>query len=213
MPIADLQVELRETSAGSPKAKVIRREGKIPGIFYSHDQEPISITTDSKIFKRISSAEVNILNVIFPGDKTHKCIIKEIQRDPVTDEIIHTDLMGIKLTEKVKLTIPIVLKGAAVGVKEGGILEHMLREVEVEGLPLEIPEHLELDVSEMNIGDSKSLEDISIEKIRFVTDTKHGVVHVVHPKVVQEVVEEDELEGIEGEEEGDQEAASESEGD
>lgn len=109
------------------------------------------------------------------------------------------DLLGIKLDEKVKLSIPVLLIGTPAGVKEGGILEHLIREVVVEGLPLEIPDHIEVDVSDLNIGDVILLRDVSVEKIKFVTDEKHPVANVIHPKVVEELVAE-EVVGEEGEE-------------
>jgi large subunit ribosomal protein L25 len=117
-------------------------------------------------------------------------VFREIQRDPVTDDIIHVDIMGIQLTEKIRLSIPVLLIGTPAGVKEGGILEHLLREVEVEGLPLDIPEHIEVDVTGLNIGDVITLEHLSVDKVQIVTEIHHAVANVIHPKVVKEEVEE-----------------------
>ena len=208
MSEADIQVELREKT-GHHTAKALRRSGRIPAIFYAHDEDSVPISMDAKEIERIAHSEINILNVIFPDGKTRESVFREIQRDPVTDDIIHVDIMGIELTEKIKLSIPIFLVGTPVGVKEGGILEHLLREVEVEGLPLDIPEHIEVDVSGLNIGDVVTLEHLSVDKFRIVTMIHHAVANVIHPKVVKEVeVEEEVLE--EGEEmEEEKEAASE----
>ena len=140
---------------------------------------------------RLLHQEVNILNIVFPDGKTKKSIIRDLQKDPVTDQLLHIDFLGIKLDEKIKMTIPIILAGTPVGVKlEGGILEHPLREVEVEGYPLDIPEHLEVDVSEMALGDVMTLEGLKHEKYQFVTDVSHPIAIVVQPKAAKAVAEE-----------------------
>ncbi len=189
MSEADIQVELRETT-GHHTAKSLRQDGRIPAIFYANDEDSVSISMDSKEIERIAHSEINILNVIFPDGKTRKSVFREIQRDPVTDDIIHVDIMGIQLTEKIRLSIPILLVGTPAGVKEGCILEHLLREVEVEGLPLDIPEHIEVDVSGLNVGDVITLEQLSVDKVQIVTEIHHAVANVIHPKVVKEEVEE-----------------------
>lgn len=212
MPEVTLHAELREDK-GRKHAKSLRNAGRVPAVFYAHGEESKSLSLDAKELLRLLSAQVNIMNLVMPDGKELKCIIKEVQTDPVTDEPLHADIMGIKMTEKIRISIPIVLKGSPVGVREGGILEHALREVEVEGLPLDIPEHLDVDVSEMKIGDVILLSDLPIEKVRFLTDENHPIAHVVLPKVaaVEEEVEaeEEELEGEEGVEEEAEETESE----
>ena len=211
MSEANLHVELREKT-GHHAPKALRREGRIPAIFYAHGEEAVPLHVDAKLFNRLSHQEVNIFNVIFPDGKERKSIVREIQRNPVNDAIIHIDILGIKLDEKIRLSVPVILVGSPVGVKEGGILEHLLREVEVEGLPLELPEHVEVDVSGLAIGDVVTLEDIPVDKFKFVTEIHHAVANVIQPKVVlePEPVEVEELEGeaIEGEEAGEEAEAS-----
>ena len=126
--------------------------------------------------------------MVFPDGKSRKCILKEVQKDPISDAPIHVDIMGIKMSEKIRITIPIVFKGTPVGVREGGVLEHALREVEVEGLPLDIPDHLSVDVADLKIGDSISLETLVSEKYKFLIDEHHPVAHVSMPKAVKSAV-------------------------
>ncbi len=214
MAVAELNVELRE-GKGRQLAQILRRNGKVPAIFYSPNTQPISISVDTITFNRLISSEAHVLDLIFPDKKKKKCIIRDIQLDPVREEIIHVDFMGIKLDEKVNITIPLVLIGTPVGVTEqGGILEHILREVEVEGLPLDIPEHLEVDVSHLEIGNSMHLKDIPLEKIEFKTDPEHEIANVIAPKKIEAEAElEAAEEGVEGEEvtEEDKEAEEETE--
>ena len=198
MSEANIHVELRDKT-GHHTAKALRRNGRVPAIFYAHEEDSTPLSMNAKELERIVHSEVNILNVIFPDGKARKSVFREIQKDPVTDSVIHVDIMGIKLTEKIKLTIPLFLVGTPRGVKEGGILEHLLREIEVEGLPLEIPEHIEVDVSELEIGDVITLENVSVDKVRIVTEIHHAIANVVHPKVIKEIeIEEEVL--VEGEE-------------
>jgi large subunit ribosomal protein L25 len=203
MSEADVQCQIRNKE-NPLTVKILRKEGKIPAIFYAQGEESIPISVETKTIQQLINHEVNVLNVIFPDGKIRKSIIRDIQRDPLTDTIIHLDFLGIKLTEKIRITIPIVLKGTPVGVKDGGILEHLLRDVEVEGLPLDIPEHIEVDVSALNIGNSIRLQDIHSEKFVFASEINHAVANVIHPKVIQleeEVVEEPVEEGEETSEE------------
>jgi len=201
MSEATLQVELRQRT-GHQTAKSLRQKGRIPAIYYANDEESVPVSVDTKILELLMHQMVNIFDVVFPDGNTKKSILREVQRDPVTEALVHVDIMGVKLTQKVKLTIPILLRGTPAGVKEGGILEHLLREVEIEGLPLDIPDHIEIDVTELDIGDSINLEVVNIDKIRLVTDPHHAVAHVIHPKVIQVAEEEveEEAEVLEGEE-------------
>jgi len=212
MAEAQLNAELRD-QVGHTGPKELRSSGRVPGVFYTGGEECIPFHVGEVELNRVLHSDVNIINLMFPKQDARKCIFREVQRDPVTDAVIHVDLFGIKLTEKVSLTIPIILTGAPSGVKEGGILEHLLREVEVEGLPLEIPEHLEVDVSELMIGDVVTLESIPTrDKFKFITEIHHAVANVIQPKIVEEVVEEEVEEGEEVEGEGEAEEKGEGEG-
>ena len=209
MAEAELRVESRNLS-GKAAIKAMRRAGLVPGVFYSHDvKDSVLFSVDKKALKRLLQQNVNILNVVLPGGDAQKCIVREVQQDPVSEAIIHVDLMGIKLTEKVRLTIPVILKGVPVGVKtDGGILEQHLREVEVEGLPLDIPETIEIDVTELRLGQGISLQEIKAEKFRFLLDLHHSVANVIHPKVVKEETPEAAAEGaVEAAAEGEAESA------
>lgn len=200
MSIAELKVELREET-GKQKAKAIRKAGRVPGIYYSNYDKPRNISIDTHELTRLLVKEFTVLNVIVGGKEELKCIIREIQRDPVTDAFVHVDLLGVRLDEKVSLSVPVVLKGTAAGVREGGILEQLLREVEIEGLPLDIPEHIQIDVTDMNIGDTIMLSDVVVDKYEFVTELKQPLAHVsVSKAALSEGLEEEEEEGEEGEE-------------
>ncbi len=204
MSEADLRIELREKT-GHQTAKRLRKSGLVPGLFYAQGEDSIPFSVKVKDLQRLLHSEVNVINIVFPDGKIKKSIVREVQRDPVTDAVLHIDVMGIKLTEKIHMTIPLVLTGTPVGVKEGGILEHLLREVEVEGLPLDIPDHIEVDVSDLKIGDVLTLENVSVEKIKILTEPHHAVANVIHPKVTKVEAEVSVEEGAVSEEEEEKE--------
>jgi large subunit ribosomal protein L25 len=203
MSEVELHVKIREKK-GKQVSKTLRSQGEIPAVYYAHDQKTVSLSVNAHTLSRLLQQEVNILNIVFPDGKTKKSIIRDLQKDPVTDQLLHIDFLGIKLDEKITMTIPIILTGTPIGVRlEGGILEHPLREVEVEGFPLDIPEHVEVDVSEMNLGDVMTLEGLKHDKYEFITDVGHPIAIVVQPKAakaaVEEVLEEEEEETEEAE--------------
>jgi large subunit ribosomal protein L25 len=191
MAETDLHVEKREQTRHGTSKK-LRQEGKVPGIFYAQNEDAVPVSMNQIEIQYLAHSDIYVFNVIFPDGTIRKSILREVQTNPVDNSLVHVDLFGVKLTQKVRLSIPVLFIGVPIGVKEGGILEHLIREVEVEGLPLEIPEHIEVDVSHLNIGDGIVLKDILIEKIKFITDENHPVANVIHPKVVQEVVPEEE---------------------
>jgi large subunit ribosomal protein L25 len=184
MPEVQLHVAAREKT-GHQGAKTLRNAGRVPAVFYARNENNIPLSLDAREFTAALHREANIMDVIFPDGTVRKSIIRGIQRDPVTDSLVHVDLMGISMTEKVRLAIPVVLKGSPLGVKNGGVLEQLLRMVEVEGLPLDLPEHIEFTVDHLDIGDTISLETAVAGKFRFVTDVHLVVANVVQPKVVK----------------------------
>ncbi len=185
MPQVELHVELRDRAAPRPKA--LRRDGKVPAIFYMKNETPVPLTVSAKELQLLLQKEANILDIVFPDGKTRKSVLREIQRDPVSDAFVHVDIMGISLTEKVKLHVPVLCKGIPEGVKEGGVLEHALREIEIEGLPLDIPEHVEIDVSHLRIGQGVTVKELTVDtsKVRIVDEPDHVVANVSQPKVVK----------------------------
>jgi large subunit ribosomal protein L25 len=199
-----LQAESREIT-GKEHAKKMRQAGKVPGVFYAHNEKSMPILFDEReIMKTLTSSESGLIDIQIGGEKARKAIIKEVQTDPIKNYLVHVDVMGVSLEEKITVSVPIHIIGEAVGVKDqGGILHNYIREVEVSCLPLDIPEYVEVEVSELNMGDSIQLSSLTFEKASIVGDLDQPIVSVLAPRVViEEVVEEEEglEEGVEGEE-------------
>jgi len=200
----ELQATVRK-SVGNGPARVLRRAGQIPAVLYGRKMEPVLLSVSTKdlelILKESSFGQV-ILNLVIQNGKkvTKAAMIKELQTHPVSGSLIHIDFYEVDMKRQIKVMVPVVTTGKSVGIEEGGLLNIVRRELEVLCLPGDIPEAIEIDISEMTIGDSIHLEDVLLgENVEVVTDVNYTVVTVLSPKVEEEEVEEEEeeLEGAE----------------
>ncbi len=159
MQTMNLKAKVRE-KAGKQGTKDVRRRGCVPAILYGHGMQPLCLEVDAKLLSRTlhTKAGTNVLiglEVEGVSLKESTCVIKEIQHDPVTESIQHVDFTVVSMTEKISVKVPLIVKNAeeAPGVKEGGVLEVIHHEIEVECLPANIPSSIEVDAKGMNIGD------------------------------------------------------------
>lgn len=211
----ELQATVRK-SVGNGPARVLRRAGQIPAVLYGRKIEPVLLSVNTKDLEQIlkkGSFGQFILNLVIQNGKkvTHPAIIKELQTHPVSGNLIHIDFYEVDMKRQIKVMVPVVTTGKSVGIEEGGLLNIVRRELEVFCLPGDIPEAIEIDISELGIGDSIHLEDLPLgENVEVATDVNYTVVTVLSPKVEEEVVEEEEEE-LEGEEEGAEGEAAEAE--
>ncbi len=199
----NLVVTKREMTNKSGR-KNLRKEGKIPGVYYLHDsKESIAFSIDENELSKAEKSNARIFNINV-GDKKRNVLFKSVQYHPVTDKIMHVDLYGIKMDQKVTLKVPISLTGTAAGVTEGGVLVQVLNEVELECLPADIPEVIEIDISDLNFGENKQVSDIDVnEKITIKSDTNDIIASVTQAAKEEEVVPVSDEEGeefLEGEE-------------
>jgi len=176
-------------SAGKGVARALRRTGLIPGILYGAGEENKLIYVDRKSAEKVfrHSAAHNImadLTIEESGSQNQlKTIVKDIQVDPITGEILHIDFYHIGKNQPIRLSIPVKLIGECTDVKEGGILEQELREIGVEGLPNAIPENIEIDIANLKINQSIHIRDVKLpEGVRALVDSEHVVVTILAPK-------------------------------
>lgn len=197
-----LQADNR-TMLKTAAARRLRREGKIPAVIYGKEGV-VSITLDGiefrKAFRVISESQLIRLTV---DGKDHEVLIKDYQEDLITGVIEHIDFFEIEAGKKLQTNVSVHIEGSSIGAREGGILEHQLHSVEVECLPKDIPEHLSVNVAELDVGDSLHVSDIPVpDGVTILNNQDQVVVLVSAPRaeVVEEEEEEEELEGEEGEE-------------
>jgi large subunit ribosomal protein L25 len=190
---------------GKNASRRLRREGKVPGVFYGTGTEAVPLTLDKQAVIDIlksESGENTIFKVAF-GSETRDARLKMMQIDPVSDELIHTDLIQVVMDKEIKISVPFSLVGEAVGVKtEGGFVDFVTREVEIECLPRHIPDSIKVDISELHMNQSLRIEEISPpEGTKFLSDPTSIIVLVSAPTKEEEIeVEEIEEEAVEGEE-------------
>jgi large subunit ribosomal protein L25 len=174
------------TAGNKNEARRVRQGGKIPAVVYGAGQDSISVAVDPRQVSRILHSETGhntIFDLTLDGAKT-KAMIVDWQYEPIKGKLLHIDVKRIAMDKKLAVMVPITLKGEAVGVKQqGGILEQMLREVEVECLPQDIPSHIDADVTELVFGKVLRVSDLPhSDKVKFLTDENQPVAHVTSVK-------------------------------
>jgi large subunit ribosomal protein L25 len=204
---------------GSAANRRLRRQGLVPGILYGHKVEPRAFVVPEADLRHALSGEHGahaILDVVVDDEKRpHPAVLREYQRDPVKGGLLHVDLHVVRLDQPIHASVAIALVGEALGAKAGGVVTPSARELNVEALPAEVPDQIEVDVSLLEIGDSLHLSDLApIEDVLFLDDPETLLVSVTLPTRApveeEEVVEEAEEEAAEGEE-AEAEAAGETE--
>lgn len=206
-----IELEAKHRSkTGKGAARSLRRQGLIPAIFYGKDAPPRPLALDSLELKR-KLTKVRSENIIFAlkirdDDQTVDKIamLREIQTDPLKREIIHTDFYEIAMDKKISLKVPLRINGRAKGIEEGGILQTVTREIELECLPTDIPEFIEVDVSQLDIGESIHVKDLALRStFRILADDSLTLVTVVPPEAEEKAAapEEEEKEEVTAESE------------
>jgi large subunit ribosomal protein L25 len=216
-----IKIEVRpRTDFGSAASRRLRREGFVPGVLYGRS-EPASFIVAERELRRVLTGPGGlhaILDIAIDGGRTQPAILKDYQQDPVRGKLLHIDLQEVRLDEAITASVVVSLFGAedAPGVREGGVLSQITREVNVSALPLEVPEHIDVDVSAMEIGGTLRLADLAaIESVEFLDDPDETVIATITAptrEIEPEVEEEEGEEGVEGETEAREGGADEAAG-
>jgi large subunit ribosomal protein L25 len=210
-----LDVKSRE-AGGSRAARRLRRSGRVPGVLYGGTGDSVGFDADARELRLALAASGAVLDLSVDGGKATPVVLKEAQRHPVRGETVHVDMLRVRLDQAIHALVPLELTGAddAPGVKEGGVLEQITRELNVEALPNDIPESIVHDVGEMQIGDTILLSAVAPPQgLTLLDETEETVVATLSPpklqaEVAEEIEAETELVG-EGEEAEEGEAAEE----
>ena len=183
------------TKFGSKESKNDRKSGLIPAVIYYSGEENIHISIDKSVLFRAIQSSQRIYQIEQNKEKRY-VMIKDIQYHPVTDEIIHVDLMRVRRSEKMTISVPIVLKGNPVGVREGGVLSQSLNQVEINCFPTDVPKNIELDIEDLELNAAKNVGDlnINIKDVEIVSDSNLNIVSVTPPTSEEKEDEETETE-------------------
>lgn len=203
----EIQASTRQTTGNGP-ARTLRRQGKIPAVLYGPGRQPVLLSIQAYELEQVAGkgqAGQQLLNLTIGGQEKHPAMIKELQRHPVTQAPLHVDFYEIAMDRKISVKVPVVTTGKCRGVEMGGMLQIIRRELEVACFPGQIPEVIEVDISEMDIGDSFHVQEIPLESgVEIASETNFTVMTVLSPK--KEVDEETEAEEAEALAEGEEEA-------
>ena len=181
-----LQAEIREQTG--KRAKHTRLAGMVPGVFYARKEKCLNIQVlkpglDPLVF----TSETHVIDLRLKDGTSHKCILRDVQFDPVTDRPVHFDLQGLKEDEKLTIEVPVVLTGGIpLGVREGGMVQHILHRLKISCLPKDIPEKVEVDITELGINHSVHVRDLKVPNVTVLENADSAVVGVLPPTVVKE---------------------------
>ncbi len=187
---------VKRVERGKNEARRLRASGHIPGVVYGAQKggqqpPPIPVAVDPKSLMRIlhsDSGANTLITLRIEGESDARVLVKEFQLDPVTHHLLHADFYRVNMGRRITVTVPVVLRGEPRGVKqEGGVLDFVHREIELECLPAEIPDAIEVDVSELNLGDAVHVRDVAAQAVWTpVSDADMMLVHVIMPRLVEE---------------------------
>tara|TARA_B100001559_G_C16341852_1_gene548406 strand:+ start:89 stop:760 length:672 start_codon:yes stop_codon:yes gene_type:complete len=182
-----LDIETRE-SVGKKSTKALRRDGKIPSTLYFKGDEPESISIDKiKLYQALKS-EQRVFEIESGGESQY-VMVKAVQYHPVTDEIVHLDFMRVRRSEKMTISVPLVLVGKPIGVTEGGILSQALNQIEISCFPTNVPDQIEVNIDKMELNSSISIADVSIddEEVEILSSIEINVATITAPSVEEEL--------------------------
>ena len=181
----------------SKAAKSLRKKGFIPGVLYFSGEENVNISIEKSVLFHAMQSGQRIFE-IDQGGESQYTMIKQLQYHPVTDEVIHVDLMRVRRSEKITISVPLILIGDSIGVKEGGVLSQSLNQIEISCFPTDVPEQIELNIEDLELNSAKSVADLELdlEDVDIVTDPSLNIVSITPPASEEEVVEDVEEEEI-----------------
>ena len=180
---------LNRTELRSKSVRALRKKGLIPGVLYYAGEENLNISIEKSVLFHAMQSGQRIFEVDQEGDSQYT-MIKQLQYHPVTDEVIHIDLMRVRRSEKITISVPLVLIGESIGVKEGGVLSQSLNQVEISCFPTDVPEQIELNIEELELNSAKNVGDLelNLEDVDIVTDPSLNIVSITPPAAEEEVV-------------------------
>lgn len=186
--MSDITISAQRRQIGKKAAKAVRREGLVPGVFYMEGKEAIPIaTTFLSLRPAVYTSETHVIHLQLDGGESYDCVLKDISFDPVTDVIVHFDMQGLSADRKITVEVPVVLIGQAAGARDGGVVQHSLHKVRVECLPKDMPEHIEVDITGLGIGDALHVGQLPLGNLRVLENEDVVVVNVIPPTVARDL--------------------------
>jgi large subunit ribosomal protein L25 len=186
--MSEIVLNAEPRAAAARAAKRMRNNGFVPGIYYARGEENVSIAVPAPSLEPlIHTTETHIIDLKLKDGSSRRCILRDVQFDPVSDLPIHFDLQGLKENEKLVIEVPIVLTGGTpAGVKDGGMVQHMIRTLKVSCLPKDIPGKIEINIEQLGINDAIHVKDLNVPNVTILENLESAVVGVMPPTIVKE---------------------------
>ncbi|MBX2976778.1 MAG: 50S ribosomal protein L25 [Ignavibacteriaceae bacterium] len=182
MEIVELLGNVRNEFTKSARS-TLRKNGRVPGVLYGKQIQPVCFdVAENTINPLVFTSEAHIINLKLDNQFQQECVIKDVQFDPVTDKIVHFDVVGLVKGEKIELEVPVLLQGSPVGVRDGGQLQSLLHKLSISCEPKDIPETLNIDIANLKMGSSVHVSDLNFENITILNSPEQVIVTVSAPR-------------------------------
>ena len=183
MPETVLQAETRETTGRHPKD--VRKEGKVPGVFYARGEKNVNLQVSTlSLDPLVFTSEAHVIDLRLPDGSSRKCILRDVQFDPVTDRPVHFDLQGVRENEQIMIEVPVTLTGGIPqGVREGGMVQHIIHRLKISCLPKNIPQRIEVNITDLQINHSVHVSDLHVPDVTILDSPESPIVAVLPPTV------------------------------
>lgn len=189
--MAQIKAKIR-TETGKSKMRKLRRVGALPAVIYGHGEPSTPLTLSAHEFHlalRELKGHTPIIDLAIDGQGITRCVIKSIQRNPIDNTFLHVDFQKIRPGEKITMNVPVVLRGSAIGVKQGGMMELLLHEIPVRATIDKFPEHFEIDITDLKMGHSIHISSLKYEGIEFLLPADSAIVTILTPRKLAAVIE------------------------
>lgn len=181
--MSELLLQARRRQPGRADARRLRRESQMPGIYYFHGAEPIAVSVHELALRPlVYTTESHLVRLTLDDGTEKSCVLKAVDFDPVSDRVVHFDLQGVAADEPIRVEAPVVLVGSAIGARNGGVVDWVLHKLEIECLPAHLPEHLEVDIADVEIGGSIHVSSLQFPNITILTHGDLSVMTIVPPR-------------------------------
>ncbi len=181
--MSEILLEAQRRTPGRSTAREMRRQSVVPGIYYFHGEEPIAVAVHELALRPlIYTTESHLVRLRLDDGTEKSCVLKDIVFDPITDRPTHFDLQGVSANEKIRVEIPVTLVGQSIGQRNGGVLDMSLHKIEVESLPGDLPEHIEIDITDMDINHSFHVSDLNVPNLTIITPGEQSVFTISAPR-------------------------------
>ena len=199
--MAELSLNAKKREIGTKGTlNQMRKEGVVPCNFYLKGSDPISFSAlEIDLKPLVFTSDTHLINLKIDGMEQLDCIIKDVQFDPVTDRVVHIDFLGVTYGQVLQIQVPVSLKGSPEGVKQGGLLQQYIYKLEVECLPKDIPNHFDIDVTPLDVGDTIHVRDLEFENVKILTTEDAAVVACTLTRIAVEEEETDDDEALDAE--------------